>query len=70
MMNIREYFRTLADEIGFEEAYEEETRVYEMEDENFERWLTDHDIDTTATETVMGEDVLVITLWSWDMCGD
>ncbi len=70
MMNIREYFRTLADEIGFEEAYEEETRVYEMEDEDFERWLTDHDIDTTATETVMGEDILVITLWSWDMCGD
>lgn len=70
MMNIREYFRTLADEIGFEEAYEEETRVYEMEDEDFERWLTDHDIDTTATETVMGEDVLVITLWSWDMSGD
>ena len=70
MMNIREYFDTLRknaqNDEEFDNVCEYEYEVYQMDDDEFDAWLTANDIDRNATKTVLGEEILVITLWSWD----
>lgn len=73
MMNIREYFENLyklagLDDDKFDEVSELENEVYEMDDEDFETWAQVNNIDLSARDEKTGE--LVVTLWSWDMCGD
>ena len=73
MMNIREYFEELYKQAGlnedeFDKVLELEQEVYEMDDESFERWAIENDIDLTARDEHMQE--LIVTLWGWDMCGD
>jgi len=72
-MNIREYFEELYKQAGlnedeFDKVLELEQEVYEMDDESFERWAIENDIDLTARDEHMQE--LIVTLWGWDMCGD
>ena len=73
MMNIREYFENLytlagLDDDKFDEVVELENEIYEMNDEDFETWTQVNNIDLSARDEKTGE--LVVTLWSWDMCGD
>lgn len=72
MMNIREYFDNLrnltTNEEEFDNVLELENTVYEMDDEEFESYCRDNDIDLTVRDNRTGE--LVVTLWCWDMCGD
>jgi len=73
MMNIREYFENLyklagLDDDKFDEVSELENEVYEMDDEDFETWAQVNNIDLSARDEKTGE--LVVTLWSWDVCGD
>ena len=75
-MTIREYFdaqiaTATIDEI--DEIFEEmETLFHCMEDDfdDFSSWAIENGIDLDATATVMGEEVPVLTLWAYDMCGD
>ena len=72
MMNIREYFDNLYNltntEYEFDEIVELEYAVYEMDEDDFEIYCSEHNIDLTARDERTGE--LVVTLWGWDMCGD
>ena len=64
MMTIREYFTI--------ERLEEESDLWETletdEDFDFEEWAEEHDVDLDAIDERTGE--RVVTLWSWDMCGE
>ena len=72
MKNIREYFDNLRNltttEEEFDNVLELENTVYEMDDDDFETYCSEHDIDLTARDERTGE--LVLTLWGWDMCGE
>lgn len=72
MMNIREFFQNLynnaQDDFQFDEVVSYENNVYEMDDEDFETWAQINGVDLTAWDERTGE--LVVTLWSWDMCGE
>lgn len=72
-MNIREYFHNLYQQAGldedkFDEVIELENKIYEMNDEDFETWAQVNNIDLSICDEKTGE--LVVTLWSWDMCGE
>ena len=75
-MTIREYFDAMMETATVDEMDEifevEETlfHCYEEDEEDFTMWAIENGIDLTATETVLGEEVPVLTLWAWDMCGD
>lgn len=72
-MNIREYFENLMLTEDFDEVMEMEYTIYEnwQSDElDFESWAVENGIDINATEEVNGVEILVITLWGWDMEGD
>lgn len=72
MMNIREYFDNLRNltttEEEFDNILELENTVYKMDDEEFESYCDENGIDLTVWDDRTGE--LVVTLWSWDMCGE
>ena len=68
-MTIREYIDTIDEEERDEIAY----TLYQIsqdDPEDFECWALENGIDLTATEEVFGQAVSVLTLWSYDMCGD
>lgn len=76
-MTIREYFDNMATENmtneDWDEIYEVENTIYhcyEDDYEDFAMWAIENGIDLEATETVLGEEIRVTTLWAWDMCGD
>ena len=64
MMTIREYFTI--------ERLEEESDLWETletdEDFDFYVWADEHGVDLDAIDERTGE--RVVTLWSWDMCGE
>ena len=73
MMNIREYFENLymlagLDDDNFDEVSELENEAYEMDEEDFEMWARENNIDLSARDDVTGE--LIVTMWSWDVCGE
>ena len=65
MMTIREYF---ADET----MWGEEADLWEIletdEDFDLREWAAEREVDLDAIDEITGERVL--TLWSWDMCGE
>lgn len=69
MLTIREYFETIED-LGA--RWEEEGALWEAletdEDFDFYAWADEHDVDLEAIDERTGE--YVVTLWSWDMCGE
>ena len=74
-MTIREYWAameaatTTVEEL--DEVLELEAvmyRVFEDDPADFETWAAEEGIDLGAYDEEMDE--LVLTLWSWDMCGD
>ena len=76
-MTIREYFDNMVTENmtdeDWDEIYEVENTIYhcyEDDYEDFAMWAIENGIDLEATEVVLGEEILVTTLWAWDMCGD
>ena len=72
MMNIREFFQNLydnaQDDFQFDEVVNYENAVYDKDDEDFEEWARENNIDLTARDERTGE--LVVILWGWDMCGE
>ena len=64
-MTIREYF---ADENRWDEEAELWDILESDEDFDLEAWADERGIDLTARDERLDE--LVLTLWSWDMCGD
>lgn len=68
-MTIREYIETL-DEEEMDEIAETLYHCYEEDFDDFSMWAVENGIDLDATETVLGQEVLVLTLWAYDMCGD
>ena len=72
MKNIREHFENLrnltTNEEELDNILELENIVYEMDDEEFESYCHENDIDLTVRDERTGE--LVVTLWGWDMCGE
>lgn len=72
-MTIREYFDSIFATEDFDDALDYEMtiyRCYEEDEEDFEMWALEQGIDLTATTEIMGESVLVLTAWAWDMCGE
>ena len=73
MTNIREYFYspTMTEE-EFLNKLTEEVELWETleadETFDFEAWAEAHGVDLEAVDETTGEQV--VTLWSWDMCGD
>ena len=68
-MTIREYIETIPEE----DRDEFEATLYQCYEDDFDdfiMWATENGIDTHATETVFGEEVSVLVLWAYDMCGD
>ena len=68
-MTIREYIDALDEEERDEVAY----TLYQIsqdDPEDFELWCHENGIDLTATELVGREEIPVVVLWGWDMCGD
>lgn len=67
MISIRDYF---ADEARWEEEVELwETMENDVDDEfDLTAWAAERGIDLTIRDERLGETVL--TLWTWDMCGD
>lgn len=73
MMNIREYFENLMNEMGMDEAMDFEQEVFEWycnDDERFDKLMEENNIDLKAVKKVLGNVETVLTLWVWDMCGD
>lgn len=76
-MTIREYFDNMIHQNMTEEDWNE---IFEMEEtmfhcyeddyDDFCMWALENGIDLTATETVLSDEILVLTAWAWDMCGD
>ncbi len=69
MMNIREYIESLDEEERDEIAY----TMYQISQDDpldFECYCIENGIDLTATEMVGREEIPVVVLWGWDMCGD
>lgn len=76
-MTIREYFDNMITDNMTEEDWEEIAdleatmyAIYEDDFDDFTMWAIENGIDLDATETVLGEEVRVLTLWAYDMCGD
>lgn len=76
-MTIREYFDNMIHDNMTEEDWEEIAdleatmyAIYEDDFDDFTMWAVENGIDLDATETVLGEEVRVLTLWAYDMCGD
>lgn len=76
-MTIREYFDNMIHDNMTEEDWEEIAdleatmyAIYEDDIDDFTMWAVENGIDLDATETVLGEEVRVLTLWAYDMCGD
>lgn len=76
-MTIREYFDNMIHDNMTEEDWEEISdleatmyAIYEDDFDDFTMWAVENGIDLDATETVLGEEVRVLTLWAYDMCGD
>ena len=68
-MTIREYIDTI-DEEERDEIAETLYACYEADYDDFCVWARETGIDTEATAVVLGEEVPVLTLWAYDMCGD
>ena len=73
MMNINEYFHNLYQQAGLNEdkfnaVVNLENEVYEMDEDEFTTYCSDHNIDLTARDECTGE--LIVTLWDWDMCDE
>lgn len=72
-MTIREYFDDLYMVEDFDDAADYEMTIYrcmEEDEDDFTVWAIENGIDLHATTMVMGEEIPVLTLWCWDMCGD
>lgn len=76
-MTIREYFDNMITDNMTEEDWEEIAdleatmyAIYEDDFDDFTMWAVENGIDLDATEVVLGEEVRVLTLWAYDMCGD
>lgn len=76
-MTIREYFDNMITDNMTEEDWEEISdleatmyAIYEDDFDDFTMWAVENGIDLDATKTVLGEEVRVLTLWAYDMCGD
>lgn len=68
-MTIREYIDTI-DEEERDEIAETLYACYEDDFDDFCAWAIENGIDIHATETVLGQEVSVLILWAYDMCGD
>ena len=69
MKNIREYFEELYNsDMNVDDVIDLEQRVYDMEEEEFNQWVQDNNIDLS----VMHEDgkETIFQYWCWDMCGE
>lgn len=68
MKNIREYFEELYNsDMNIDDVMDLEQRVYDMEEEEFEQWVKDNNIDLS----VVGRNgITVYQYWCWDMCGE
>lgn len=77
MMNIKEYFYNLYSKTNSESEWnwvsEYEEATYQMFEEGSEAdidlWAEKCGVDLEATDIVLGEPILIITLWGWDMEG-
>ena len=76
-MTIREYFdnmlHTAQTDADWDEVFEIEDTLfhcYEDDYEDFAMWAIENGIDLDATETVLGREVPVLTLWAYDHCED
>ena len=71
MMNVREYFDSLLDEMELDEMFDLEDRLLEMyynDDGSFEEYMESHNVDLSMKDEELNETYL--TLWVWDMDGD
>jgi hypothetical protein len=68
-MTIREYIDTI-DEEERDEIAETLYACYEDDFDDFCAWAIENGIDIHATENVLGQEVSVLVLWAYDMCGD
>ena len=65
MMTIREYF---ADEAMWGEEVDLWETLEADEEFDLREWAAEREVDLDAIDEATGERVL--TLWSWDMCGE
>lgn len=59
-----EYAMTL--NIGLNELYDMEYRVFEMDDVDLVNWADAHNVDLTATVVINGVEFSALEVWGWD----
>lgn len=71
MMNVREYFESLMNEMDLDDLFDLEDRLLEMyyeDDGSFDEYMESHGVDVLMVDEKTGE--RVVTLWVWDMDDD
>lgn len=70
MMNILEYWENeyaiLTSYLGFDEVYDAECKVFEMDDIDLVNWANARGIDLDATVIVGGVELPALEVWRWD----
>ena len=69
MMNIIDYWKNeyaMTLNVGLNELYDMECRVFEMDDVDLVNWANAHDVDLTATVVVNGFEIPALEVWRWD----
>ena len=71
MMNINTYFNTILDTEGYDAWEDADAMVwslYEADDDSFEFWASEHDIDLDAVRSCDGfcDGELELAFWVWE----
>lgn len=70
MMNMKEYWENeyamLTSNFGFDEVYDTECKVFDMDEEELVVWADAHNVDLTATVFINGVEFSALEVWGWD----
>ena len=70
MMNMKEYwaheYAMLTSNFGFDEVYDAECKVFEMDDVDLVNWANSRNVDLTATVVINGVEFSALEVWGWD----
>lgn len=68
-MNMIDYWNNeyaMTQNIGLNELYDMEYRVFEMDDVDLVNWADAHNVDLTATVIINGFEIPALEVWRWD----
>lgn len=68
-MSILDYWNNeyaMTQNIGLNELYDMEYRVFEMDDVDLVNWADAHNVDLTATVIINEFEIPALEVWRWD----